>query len=213
PAQRGRVVEGYRVAYIGFGLVTWCPGLGTVLANEEVTAEGRSDIGNYPVYRRLLRQWMLRISAYAQRLIDDLDGVDWPESIKIMQRNWIGVSDGAVVDFLVAPDGGPGLAPGAPGQESLAPPQAPGAAARVSFFIIWPGPLSGATYLVLAPEHFVVGQLVAGRWPEGTLPAWRYPQGAPAGAGPAEAVAAYRAVAARLSDRQRTQEEPRKTDV
>src|SRR5262249_6557535 len=143
PAQRGRVVEGYRVAYIGFGLVTWCPGLGTVLANEEVTAEGRSDIGNYPVYRRPLRQWMLRISAYAQRLIDDLDGVDWPESIKIMQRNWIGASDGAVVDFLVAPDGGPGQAPGAPGQESLAPPEAPGAAAMVSVFTTRPGALPG----------------------------------------------------------------------
>ena len=204
PAQRRQVVDGYRLAYIGTELVNWCPGLGTVLANEEVTADGRSDIGNYPVYRRPMRQWMLRISAYAQRLIDDLDRVDWPESIKIMQRNWIGASDGAVVDFPVAPHEGRAQAPGAPG---------PGAAARVSVFTTRPDTLPGATYLVLAPEHPMVDQLVADRWPEGTPPAWRYPQGAPAGAGPAEAVGAYRAVAARLSDRQRTQEEPGKTGV
>ena len=206
PAQRRQVVDGYRLAYIGTELVNWCPGLGTVLANEEVTADGRSDIGNYPVYRRPMRQWMLRISAYAQRLIDDLDRVDWPESIKIMQRNWIGASDGAVVDFPVAPHEGRAQAPGAPGQE-------PGAAARVSVFTTRPDTLPGATYLVLAPEHPMVDQLVADRWPEGTPPAWRYPQGAPAGAGPAEAVGAYRAIAARLSDRQRTQEEPGKTGV
>ena len=206
PAQRRQVVDGYRLAYIGTELVNWCPGLGTVLANEEVTADGRSDIGNYPVYRRPLRQWMLRISAYAQRLIDDLDRVDWPESVKIMQRNWIGASDGAVVDFLTAPDRGPG-------QEPLAPPQGRGGAVRISVFTTRPDTLPGATYLVLAPEHPLVDQLVAGRWPEGTPPAWRYPQGAPTGSGPAEAVAAYQADAARLSDRQRTQEESGKTGV
>jgi len=205
-AQRRQVVDGYRLAYIGTELVNWCPGLGTVLANEEVTADGRSDIGNYPVYRRPLRQWMLRISAYAQRLIDDLDRVDWPDSIKIMQRNWIGASDGAVIDFAVARGKGPGQAPGAPGQE-------PDAAITISVFTTRPDTLPGATYLVLAPEHPLVAQLVAGRWPEGTPPAWRYRQGTPAGAGPAEAVAAYQAVAARLSDRQRAQEESGKTGV
>ena len=199
PAQRRQVVDGYRLAYISTELVNWCPGLGTVLANEEITAEGRSDIGNYPVYRRPLRQWMLRISAYAQRLIDDLDRVDWPESIKIMQRNWIGASDGAVADFPVARGDSPGQAPGVPGQEL-------DAAVRISVFTTRPDTVPGATYLVLAPEHPLVDQLVTGRWPEETPPAWRYPQGTPAGAGPAEAVAAYRAVAARLSDRQRTQE-------
>ena len=206
PAQRRQVVDGYRLAYIGTELVNWCPGLGTVLANEEVTADGRSDIGNYPVYRRPLRQWMLRISAYAQRLIDDLDRVDWPESVKIMQRNWIGASDGAVVDFLTAPDRGPG-------QEPLAPPQGRGGAVRISVFTTRPDTLPGATYLVLAPEHPLVDQLVASRWPEGTPHAWRYPQGAPTGSGSAEAVAAYQADAARLSDRQRTQEESGKTGV
>src|SRR5215470_10965107 len=171
---RRQVVDGWRLAYIAEEMVNWSPGLGTVLANEEVTAEGRSDIGNYLVYRRPLRQWMLRISAYAQRLIDDLDRVDWPESIKIMQRHWIGASDGAVVDFPVAPDGGPSQAPGAP-------PQAPGAAASISVFTTRPDTLPGATYLVLAPEHPVVDQLIAGRWPEVTPPAWRYAQGTSAG--------------------------------
>ena len=204
--QRREVVDGYRLVYIGTELVNWCPGLGTVLANEEVTAEGRSDIGNYPVYRRPLRQWMLRISAYAQRLIDDLDRVDWPESIKIMQRNWIGASDGAAVGFPVARGDGPGQAPGAPGQEL-------DGAVRIGVFTTRPDTLPGATCLVLAPEHPLVGHLVTGRWPEGTPPAWRYPQGTPAGAGPAEAVAAYRAVAARLSDRQRAQQESGKTGV
>ena len=79
--------------------VNWCPALGTVLANEEVTNEGRSDRGNHPVYRRALKQWMLRITSYAERLVDDLKFVDWPESIKIMQRNWIGSSEGAEVNF------------------------------------------------------------------------------------------------------------------
>jgi leucyl-tRNA synthetase len=73
--------------------VNWCPGLGTVLSNEEVTNEGRSERGNFPVFRRNLRQWMMRITAYADRLADDLDRVEWPEKVKIMQRNWIGRSD------------------------------------------------------------------------------------------------------------------------
>ena len=77
---RRKVVDSYRLAYISEELVNWCPGLGTVLANEEITVDGRSDIGNYPVYRRPLRQWMLRITAYAERLIRDLDHLDWPES-------------------------------------------------------------------------------------------------------------------------------------
>ena len=84
----------YRLAYIDEAPVNWCPGLGTVLSNEEVTADGRSEIGNFPVFRRNLRQWMMRITAYADRLIDDLDRLDWPESVKSMQRNWIGRSDG-----------------------------------------------------------------------------------------------------------------------
>src|SRR5215210_4380375 len=86
--ERRRAVDSYRLAYLDEVPVNWCPALGTVLANEEVTAEGRSERGNHPVYKRPLRQWMLRITAYAERLIDDLDLVNWPESIKLLQRNW-----------------------------------------------------------------------------------------------------------------------------
>ncbi len=93
-AQRRAAVDSRRLAYLSDEPVNWCPGLGTVLANEEVTADGRSDVGNYPVYRRPMRQWMLRITAYAGRLAADLDQVDWPESVKAMQRNWIGVGQG-----------------------------------------------------------------------------------------------------------------------
>ena len=82
--------------------VNWCPGLGTVVANEEVTADGRSDRGNFPVFKRNMRQWMMRITAYADRLIDDLDLLDWTDSMKTMQRNWIGRSHGARVHFAVA---------------------------------------------------------------------------------------------------------------
>jgi leucyl-tRNA synthetase len=88
------VIDGYRLAYLAEEIVNWCPGLGTVLADEEVTDEGRSAVGNYPVYRRPLRQWMLRITAFAERLLADLDGVDWPENVKRLQRNWIGPSGG-----------------------------------------------------------------------------------------------------------------------
>jgi leucyl-tRNA synthetase len=88
------VVDGYRLAYLSEQVVNWCPGLGTVLADEEVTDEGRSAVGNYPVHRRPLRQWMLRITAFAERLLAGLDEVDWPERVKRLQRNWIGPSGG-----------------------------------------------------------------------------------------------------------------------
>ncbi len=100
--ERHKVLAGYRLAYIDEAPVNWCPGLGTVLSNEEVTADGRSAIGNYPVFRRNLRQWMMRITAYADRLLDDLDRLDWPESVKSMQRNWIGRSYGASIAFPIA---------------------------------------------------------------------------------------------------------------
>ena len=101
-AEQHKVLAGYRLAYIDEAPVNWCPGLGTVLSNEEVTPDGRSAIGNFPVFRRSLRQWMMRITAYSDRLLDDLDRLDWPESVKAMQRNWIGRSYGARVDFPVA---------------------------------------------------------------------------------------------------------------
>ena len=93
-AEQRDIVDGYRLAYLAEQVVNWCPGLGTVLADEEVTDEGRSAVGNYPVYRRPLRQWLLRITDFADRLLADLDGVDWPEHVKRLQRNWIGPSGG-----------------------------------------------------------------------------------------------------------------------
>ena len=195
PLQRRKVIDSYRLAYISEELVNWCPGLGTVLANEEITADGRSDIGNYPVYRRPLRQWMLRITAYAERLINDLDLLDWTDSIKTMQRNWIGPSQGASVDFAVA-----------------------GSQPKIRVFTTRPDTVAGATYMVLAPEHPLVDQLVpASGWPEGTPPQWRYPEAAPEGDAdawtPAAAVEAYRETATRLGDRQRADEGYTKTGV
>ncbi len=210
---RRAVIDGYRLAYSSEELVNWCPGLGTVLANEEVTPDGRSDIGNYPVYRRPLRQWMLRITSFAERLIADLDELQWPESIKQLQRNWIGASDGSLINLPVAGPGGPG--------------GAGGAGPIVEVFTTRPDTLAGATYVVLAPEHPLVDQLLPQTWPDGTPPAWTYPEGregagVSGGAGvadgtgawtPLAAIAAYRAAAARLSDRQRTTGAGAKTGV
>ena len=99
--ERRRVLDTHRLAYVSETPVNWCPGLGTVLANEEVTSEGRSERGNFPVFQRSLRQWNMRITAYADRLVDDLELIDWPDKVKAMQRNWIGRSSGARVRFAV----------------------------------------------------------------------------------------------------------------
>ena len=99
------VIDDHRLAYVSEAPVNWCPGLGTVVANEEVTADGRSDRGNFPVFKRNMRQWMMRITAYADRLIDDLDLLDWTDAIKAMQRNWIGRSEGAAVALRQSPAG------------------------------------------------------------------------------------------------------------
>jgi len=142
PDQRARLIDEYRLAFLAEVEVNWCPGLGTVLANEEVTNDGRSERGNFPVYKRPLKQWMLRITAYADRLIDDLDMVDWPENIKLLQRNWIGKSIGTEVDFKI--DAGLESSDSALADESI----------RV--FTTRPDTLFGATYMVLAPEHPLV---------------------------------------------------------
>jgi leucyl-tRNA synthetase len=192
--QRRQVLDSYRLAYISEELVNWCPGLGTVLANEEITPDGRSDIGNYPVYRRPLRQWMLRITAYAERLLADLDLLDWPESIKTMQRNWIGPSDGASIEFPVA-----------------------GSQSKIRVYTTRPDTLAGATYMVLAPEHPLVDELASGgAWPEGTPVTWRFPEGNHDPAEdwtPAAAIRGYREASALLTDRQRVQEGFQKTGV
>jgi leucyl-tRNA synthetase len=189
-AERADAIDGYRLAYIAEAPVNWCPGLGTVLANEEVTADGRSERGNFPVFKRNLRQWMMRITAYGDRLLDDLDRLDWPEPIKLMQRNWIGRSEGARVRFPVPASSGAG------------------AQGEIEVFTTRPDTLFGATYMVLAPEHPLVAAITPAAWPEGTRGAWT--GGA---ATPAEAVAAYQAQAAAKSEVERQTEGRQKTGV
>ncbi len=116
--ERAAIIDQRRLAYISEAPVNWCPALGTVLANEEVTADGRSERGNHPVYKRPMRQWMLRITAFAERLVGDLDLVDWPEPVKLMQRNWVGRSEGARIRFEVAREV-PRLSEPAPGTPAL----------------------------------------------------------------------------------------------
>jgi leucyl-tRNA synthetase len=180
---RRRVVDAHRLAYLNEAPVNWCPGLGTVLSNEEVTADGRSERGNFPVFRRPLTQWMMRITAYAERLLTDLDRLDWSESLKLMQRNWIGRSTGARIRFTSVDQ-------------------------VIEVFTTRPDTLFGATYLVLAPEHPLVAALTADCWPEGVDPRWT--GGA---ATPAEAVAAYQRQASRRSELDRQAEGREKTGV
>jgi len=188
--ERRVVIDNHRLAYLHEAPVNWCPGLGTVLANEEVTADGRSERGNFPVFRRPLKQWVMRITAYADRLIDDLDRLDWPEKVKLMQRNWIGRSEGANVRFPVGE------------RSSWAEEPA------IEVFTTRPDTLFGATYMVLAPELPLVDEIAAESWPEGTAASWTGGH-----ATPAEAIAAYRLQASRRSDIERQVESREKTGV
>ena len=158
------------LAYLAEVPVNWCPALGTVLANEEVI-DGKSERGGHPVVRLPMRQWMLRITSYAERLLADLDEIDWPEHIKKMQRDWIGRSEGARVRFALADHAG----------------------RAIEVFTTRPDTLFGATYMVLAPEHPLVREIVT--------PAQR------------EAVDAYVGAAARKSERARVTEGDEKTGV
>ena len=173
PTEQGEVLDSYRLVYQSDSMVNWCPGLGTVLANEEVTADGRSERGNFPVFRKRLRQWMMRITAYSDRLVDDLELLDWPDNVKAMQRNWIGRSRGAQVSFAANGE-------------------------TIEVFTTRPDTLFGATYVVLAPEHELVDRLVAAQWPEDVDQRWTFES-----ATPAEAVAAYRKSIAAKSDLER----------
>ncbi|BBX55406.1 Leucine--tRNA ligase [Mycobacterium shottsii] len=185
--ERADVIDDHRLVYRADSMVNWCPGLGTVLANEEVTSDGRSDRGNFPVFRKRLRQWMMRITAYSDRLLDELDVLDWPDQVKTMQRNWIGRSTGASALFTAT--------------------RSNGEAVGLEVFTTRPDTLFGATYLVLAPEHDLVDDLVGAAWPAGVDPLWTG-----GGATPAEAVAAYRRAIAAKSDLER-QESKEKTGV
>ncbi len=184
-----RYQDEHRLAYQCDALVNWCPALGTVLANEEVI-DGRSERGGHPVQRIPLRQWMLRITAYADRLENGLDALDWPDSIKALQRNWIGRSTGAEVDFYL---GSPDLYnawkadraqtgwPARPGDDVL------------RIYTTRPDTLFGATYMVIAPEHPFVERLTT--------------------AAQQSAVTAYCAAAAGKSDLERTELTKSKTGV
>ena len=145
--RKKEIVNSFRLAYLAEAPVNWCPALGTVLANEEVTVDGRSERGNHPVYRRPLKQWMMRITAYADRLLEDLESLDWTEAIKSMQRNWIGKSEGAVINFTA---------------EGI----------TVPVFTTRPDTIFGATYLVIAPEHPLVDSLHQTDWPDGIDSRW-----------------------------------------
>ena len=131
---KGNDPDSVRLAYVAEMPVNWCPELGTVLANEEVV-DGKSEVGGFPVERRPMRQWMLRITAFAERLLAGLDTLDWPESIKLLQKNWIGRSEGAFVDFSLE------------------------SGEKLTVYTTRPDTLFGATYMVLAPEHPLVARL------------------------------------------------------
>ena len=131
----GDDADSVRLAYVAEMPVNWCQELGTVLANEEVV-DGKSEVGGFPVERRPLRQWMLRITAFADRLIEGLDGLDWPEGIKLLQKNWIGRSEGAEVGFSIEDS-----------EETI------------TVFTTRPDTLFGATYMILAPEHPLVSSI------------------------------------------------------
>lgn len=136
----GGDVDSVRLAYVAEVPVNWCPELGTVLANEEVI-DGKSEVGGFAVVRRPMRQWMLRITAFAERLLNELDGLDWPDSIKALQRNWIGRSEGAEIEFTVAD-------------------RASSDGERIRVFTTRPDTLYGATYMVLSPENPLVDRIV-----------------------------------------------------
>jgi len=187
PQEKQDIIDGQRLAYTDEAPVNWCPALGTVLANEEVI-DGKSEVGGFPVERRPMRQWMLRITVYADRLLEDLDGLDWPEPLKEMQRNWIGRSEGARIDFEIVPQDEHEPLSDSPSNEPASE-----TGDMVTVFTTRPDTLYGATYLVLAPEHPLVDRIT---------PSVRR-----------ETVEAYRAECASKSERERMAEAKEKTGV
>jgi leucyl-tRNA synthetase len=185
-----------RLAYVSEAPVNWCPELGTVLANEEVI-DGKSEVGGFPVIRKPMRQWMLRITAYAEKLLVDLDTIDWSDSLKEMQRNWIGRSEGAEVDFFIG-DPGHGLDDLEDAIEWASYSPRLGFSDKPSesvirVFTTRPDTLFGATYMVLSPEHKLVPQLTT--------------------AEQKKAIEDYKAYAAGKSDLERTELAKEKTGV
>ncbi len=198
----GAEPDAVRLAFVSEAPVNWCPQLGTVLANEEVI-DGKSEVGGFPVERRPMRQWMLRITAFAERLINELDGLDWPESIKLLQRNWIGRSEGAHVTFILEnfenrPTSFVALALDTdaadhPAQDAVPEGHRVHRTAELTVFTTRPDTLFGATYMVLSPEHPLVDVFAADEHKE--------------------AIAKYRAGIAGKSDLERTELAKEKTGV
>ncbi|BFL75529.1 leucine--tRNA ligase [Corynebacterium pseudogenitalium] len=181
--EKAAAIDDFRLVYLSNSTVNWCPGLGTVLANEEVTAEGKSERGNFPVFRKNLSQWMMRITAYSDRLLDDLELLDWPDKVKSMQRNWIGRSRGAEVSF-------------------------PAEGYEIEVFTTRPDTLFGAEYVVLAPEHELVDALLSPiPYDDDVDERWTYGHD-----DPKEAAESYRTDIAAKSDLER-QENKEKTGV
>lgn len=194
--------DGARLAFVSEAPVNWCPALGTVLANEEVV-DGKSEVGGFPVERRPMRQWMLRITAYAERLIDELEGLDWPEGIKLLQKNWIGRSEGAHVHFILenfenTPHSLVALALDTdqadhPARDAVPEGHRVHQTAMLTVFTTRPDTLFGATYMVLSPEHPLVDVFAAAEH--------------------REAIAKYRAEIGGKSDLERTELSKEKTGV
>jgi leucyl-tRNA synthetase len=189
-----------RLAFVTEAPVWWCEQLGTVLANEEVV-DGKSEVGGFPVVRKPMRQWMLRITAYAEKLLRDLDTIDWSDSLKEMQRNWIGRSEGAEVGFEVG------------GSSRCDDRTAQRAVPTITVFTTRPDTLFGATYIVLAPEHSLIDQMtrkgaIPTNWPEGTLKEWTG-----SAKNPNDAIVAYQWMASVKSDLERTELAKEKTGV
>ena len=170
--QQENLLNYYRLAYQDEIIVNWCPGLGTVLANEEVTSEGKSERGDFPVFKKPLRQWIMRITSYGDRLLSDLDQslaqgtdrpsfqLDWPPAIKLMQKNWIGRSEGANIEFTVL-------------EQNSSKPHS-----KLNVFTTRPDTLFGVTFMVLSPEHPLVNRgsdayNVPETWPENTPINWK----------------------------------------
>lgn len=187
--ERSQTLDEYRLAYLSESPVNWAPGLGTVLANEEVTADGRSERGNFPVFTRKLRQWNMRITAYADRLVNGLENLDWPEKVRSMQRHWIGKSRGATVTFTVPAILDPYLS-------------------ELKVFTTRPDTLFGATFMVVSPEHPLLGQELPTVWPANTRPAWTGGFD-----NPRAAIDAYRAQAAAKTELERQSDLGEKTGV
>ncbi len=153
--KRQQVLMNYRLAYLADTYVNWCAGLGTVLANDEVV-NGLSVRGGYPVERKLMRQWSLRITAYAQRLVDGLEQVDWTDSLKEIQRNWIGRSEGAAVWFPLDVPTNANVLPGAQAYMTQFDPQP---VPSFEIFTTRPDTIFGVTFMVLCPEHELIDQI------------------------------------------------------